>query len=65
MLTPTAGYPVAAIVRAVLPRLLRHGIATEADVDVETLDDRLAAERREAAATCLWEMVFCAWARKQ
>jgi SAM-dependent methyltransferase len=65
VLTPTAGYPVAAIVRAALPRLLQLGIATEADVDVETLDDRLAAERREAAATCLWEMVFCGWARKQ
>lgn len=61
VLTPTAGYPVAAIIRAVLPRLIQHGIATEADVDVETLDDRLAAERREAGATCLWEMVFCAW----
>jgi SAM-dependent methyltransferase len=65
VLTPTAGYPVAAIIRAVLPRLLEHGIATEADVDVETLDDRLTAERRETAATCLWEMVFCGWARKQ
>jgi SAM-dependent methyltransferase len=65
VLTPTAGYPVAAIVRAVLARLLQHGIATEADIDVETLDDRLAAERRVAAATCLWEMVFCAWGRKR
>ena len=65
VLTPTAGYPVAAIIRAVLPRLLQRGIATEADVDVETLDDRLAAERRKAGATCLWEMVFCVWARKQ
>ena len=65
VLTPSAAYPVAAILRAVLPRLLQHGIATEADVDVETLDDRLAAERREAGATCLWEMVFCAWARMQ
>jgi hypothetical protein len=65
VLTPTAAYPVAAILRAILPRLLQHGIATETDVDVETLDDRLAAERREAGATCLWEMVFCAWARKQ
>ena len=64
VLTPTAGYPVAAIIRAVLPRLLQHGIATEADVEVETLDDRLTAERRAAAATCIWEMVFCAWARK-
>jgi SAM-dependent methyltransferase len=65
VLTPTAAYPVAAIIRAVLPRLLEHGITTAAEVNVETLDDRLAAERREAGATCLWEMVFCAWARKQ
>lgn len=64
VLTPTASYPVAAIIRAVLPRLLDLGVATEADIDVETLDDRLTAERKSAAATCLWEMVFCAWGRK-
>jgi SAM-dependent methyltransferase len=64
VLTPTANYPVATIIRSALPRLLQHGIATEAEIDVETLDDRLAAERREASATYLWEMVFCAWARK-
>ncbi|HEY0686348.1 MAG TPA: methyltransferase domain-containing protein [Steroidobacter sp.] len=65
VLTPTASYPIGAIIRAVLPRLLQHGIVTEAEVNVETLDDRLTAERREANATCIWEMVFCAWARKQ
>lgn len=65
VLTPTSSYPIAWIIRAVLPRLLQLGIVTEADVDVETLDDRLTAERRAANATCLWEMVFCAWARKQ
>lgn len=65
VLTPTSGYPVGAIIRAVLPRLLKLGIATETEADVETLDDRLMAERRERHATCLWEMVFCAWARKQ
>jgi SAM-dependent methyltransferase len=65
VLTPTAGYPVAAIIRAVLPRLRQLGIVTEAEADVETLDARLAAERLEANATCLWEMVFCGWARKQ
>jgi SAM-dependent methyltransferase len=65
VLTPTADYPVAAIIRSVLPRLLEHGIVTEDEVDVDTLDDRLSAERRAANATCLWEMVFCAWARKQ
>jgi len=64
VLTPTADYPVTSIIRAVLPRLRQLGVATEAEIDVETLDERLAAERRDAAATCLWEMVFCAWARK-
>jgi hypothetical protein len=65
VLTPTASYPVGWIIRAVLPRLLQLGVVTEAEVDVETLDDRLTTERKAANATCLWEMVFCAWARKQ
>lgn len=65
VLTPTSTYPVGAIIRSVLPRLQHLGITTEAEVDVATLDDRLAAERRERNTTCLWEMVFCAWARKQ
>jgi SAM-dependent methyltransferase len=64
VLTPTTHYPVAAIIRAVLPRLLQHGIATETEVEVDTLDARLTAERRQANATCLWELVFCGWARK-
>ena len=63
-MTPTAGYPVAAIIRAVLPRLLEHEILTEKEADVETLDDRLLAERIEANAICIWEMVFWVWARK-
>src|SRR5688572_19936830 len=42
VLTPTASYPIAAIIRAVLPRLLQHGLVTEAEADVESLADRLA-----------------------
>lgn len=64
VLTPTAEYPVAAIIRAVLPRLLKHGIVTETEAEVDTLDERLLAERQRNNATCLWELVFCAWARK-
>jgi SAM-dependent methyltransferase len=64
VLTPTASYPVGAIIRAVLPRLVQLGVTTEAEVDVESLDERLNRERRDQDATCLWEMVFCAWARK-
>lgn len=64
VLTQTAEYPVAAIIRAALPRLLKHGIVTETEADVDTLDERLLAERKRNNATCLWELVFCAWARK-
>lgn len=64
VLTPTAEYPVASIIRAVLPRLLEHGIVTETDADIDTLDQRLLAERKQNNATCVWELVFCAWARK-
>lgn len=64
VLTPTAEYPVASIIRAVLPRLLKHGIVTDTDADVDMLDERLQAERKQNNATCLWELVFCAWARK-
>ena len=64
VLTPTAEYPVAAIIRAALPRLLKHGIVTETEAEVDTLDERLLAERKRNNATCLWELVFCAWARR-
>jgi len=63
VLTPTQHYPIGAIIRAVLPRLLRHGISTEEEVEVDTLDERLARERQEACATYLWELIFCAWAK--
>jgi SAM-dependent methyltransferase len=65
VLTPTTSYPIAAIIRAVLPRLLQLGVTTEEEADVDTLDDRLTAERQAAGATCVWEMVFCAWGRKR
>jgi hypothetical protein len=64
VLTPTTQYPVAAIIRAALPRLLKHGIVTETEVEVDTLDERLLAERKRNNATCLWELVFCALAQK-
>jgi SAM-dependent methyltransferase len=65
VLTPTSTYPIAGIIRAVLPRLQQLGITTAAEADVDTLEDRLVSERRAADATCVWEMVFCAWGRKR
>ncbi len=62
--TPTSHYAVGEIVRAIMPRIVRHGVATEAEIDVATLDQRLRAEREQADATCISDMVFGAWARR-
>jgi hypothetical protein len=47
-----------------LPRILAHGVATEAELDVATLDQRLLEERTAAGATYIGDLVFGAWARK-
>jgi len=61
--TPRTPQPLAAIVRAMLPRMLAHGVASEAEIEIDTLDARLGEERLRTAATSLGELVFCAWAR--
>lgn len=58
--TPREQHRIDAIVRAMLPRLVQQGVATEAEVDIETLDARLAAEHASAAATYVGDMVFFA-----
>lgn len=62
--TPTQPHMTGKIVRLVLPRLVAAGVATEAEIDVETLDARLAEELTAADATYIGELVFTAWARK-
>lgn len=62
--TPAARYAVAGIVRAILPRIIRQGIATEDEVDIDTLDQRLDGERTNTNATYVGDMMFGAWARK-
>jgi len=61
--TPATSHATGAIVRAMLPRIIAHGVATAAEVDVDTLDDRLLAERRAANATYIGELAFGACAR--
>jgi SAM-dependent methyltransferase len=61
--TPTLRHPVGTIIRAMLPRIVAHGVATEAEIDVDTLDERLAAECAAANATYVGDMAFGAWAR--
>jgi SAM-dependent methyltransferase len=62
--TPTASHASGAIVRAMLPRIVAHGVATAAEIDVDTLDERLLAERRAAQATYIGELAFGAWGRR-
>lgn len=64
ILTPEQAHPVGTIVRAMLGRIVGAGVATAEEVDVDTLDDRLIAERQHTNGTCILEMVFGAWARK-
>lgn len=62
--TPNMPYPVTAIVRAMLPRIFEQGVADEEQIDIETLEQRLTAERMAANSTYVSDMVFSAWARK-
>jgi hypothetical protein len=64
VLTPDQSHTIGAIVRAMQDRIVSACVAAGEDLGVDTLDERLAAERREANGTCLWEMVFGVWARK-
>lgn len=61
--TPRSRHPVGTIIRAMMPRILAHGVATEAEIDVDTLDQRLAEECEKANATYVGDMAFGAWAR--
>lgn len=62
--TPRAHYPMGPIVRAMLPRIVHQGVASEEEINVDTLDQRLVEERQRANAAYVGDMVFGAWARK-
>ena len=62
--TPDTPDRLGMIVGAILPRILKHGVATEAEIDVDTLAQRLTRERQDANAVYIGDMVFGAWAHK-
>lgn len=64
LVSPTMHHPAATIVRAMLPRIIGHGVATKEEISIETLDGRLTEERTQADTTFVWELVFGAWGRK-
>lgn len=55
--------PTAAMVRAVLPRIVERGAATAEEVDIDTLDARLEAELRATGASFVGDVLFSAWGR--
>jgi SAM-dependent methyltransferase len=57
-------YPLAMIVRAVAPRLISTGVATEAELGLEGLEARLDAELAAAGVPHVGEVAFGAWGRK-
>jgi len=62
--TATRRHTTASIVRAMLPRMVAQGVASEASVDIDTLDARLAEELRRTHSAHVSDLVFSAWARK-
>lgn len=54
----------AAIVRAMLPRIVEHGVASEEEIQIETLEERLADELRHSDTAWIGDVVFGAWAKK-
>ena len=64
VLTAEQIYPAAAIIRAMLPRIVGEGVASEAEIDIDTLEVRLTRERLTVGATYLADMMFGIWARK-
>ncbi len=64
VLTPSHIGQTAAIVGAMANRIEAAGVATKAEMDVETLEQRLIKERDTLAATTVGEMMFGAIARR-
>jgi 2-polyprenyl-3-methyl-5-hydroxy-6-metoxy-1,4-benzoquinol methylase len=64
VLTADQVHHIASIIRAMFTRIVDAGVATPEEIAIDSLEQQLEAERRAANGTCIWEMVFGAWARK-
>ena len=62
--TPDKPLPRAMIVKLMLPRIIKTGVATENEIDINTLENRLTEERENTNAIYIGEIVFLACARK-
>jgi hypothetical protein len=55
---------IARTVRTLLPLIVRFGIASEAEVEIETLEERLAEEAGSLHASFIPVFFTAAWARR-
>jgi len=55
--------PLATIVQAIVPRIVRHGVATEEEIELETLAQRLEAERA-VDSVFIGSLNFTIWGHK-
>jgi SAM-dependent methyltransferase len=62
--TPRTPQRVGEMIRAILPRIIESSVATEEEIEVDTLDQRLANEIRSANAAYISDVVIGACARK-
>ena len=62
--TPETRYPTVPIIRAMLPRIIERGVATEAEIGLDTLEQRLLDEREKAGSLYVSDIVFTIWARR-
>ncbi|MEB0228170.1 methyltransferase domain-containing protein [Pseudomonas sp. 10S4] len=62
--TPSSAYGLGSIVRACLPRVVAHGVATAEEIKIDTLQARLDAEQAQTDSIYIGDVMFGAWARK-
>jgi SAM-dependent methyltransferase len=59
-----SGHSLSTITRAMIVRITGQGVATDAEIDIETLEARLVAERTAVGSPYVSSLSFGVWARK-
>ena len=52
------------LIRVLLPKIVEFGLATEEEIDVETLEERVQKELEGTTGVVAGPLVFGAWARR-
>ena len=52
------------LIRTIMPHMLRLGVATADEIDINSLQTRLAQQVVENQSQIVWAGHFCGWAKK-